>query len=144
MKRLILPVLLVFGISLFSSCAKKSNPPANNTPTASMTASVSGTSWTAKTVSAIANSVDITIRGTNADGSYMQIVMPPDVKPGTYSLSQTGFSYEYVTTVTSYLGNGGAITISSYASKEMTATFSASASGSTTVAITNGSFTALF
>ena len=147
MKRLILPVLLVFGIGLFSSCAKKSNPPANNTPTASMTASVSATAWTAKTVSAVANSVDITITGTSSDGSYMKFVLPPDIKAGTYALTESdNYTYQYVTPVTAYIVTSGTITVTSYANKMMTGTFSASvsANGSGTKNITSGSFTALF
>lgn len=112
-----------------------------------MAATVSGTAWTAKTITPVANSVDVTVTGTSSDGSYMKFVMPPGVKAGTYTLSESGdYTYQYITPVTAYVVTSGTLTITSYANKTMTGTFSAtvSANGSGTKTITAGSFTALF
>jgi len=148
MKKLILSVLLVGLASSFFSCAKKTTPP-NNSPTNSMTASISGTAWTAKTLSPVANSVDITIIGTATDGSDIEMVMPPTVKAGTYSFSQSGdYTIEYSNTVTTFLVNGGSssiLTITSYSNKVMVGTFTASVTGGgITKSITSGTFTAIF
>lgn len=145
MKRLILSVLLAGLTGFFFSCAKKNNPP-NNSPSNAMTASISGTAWTAKTLNPVANAVDITVTGTASDGSYMEMVMPPTVKAGTYTFSQSGdYTFQYSNTVTSFLVNSGTLVITSYSNKVMVGTFTASVTGGgITKSITSGSFTAIF
>ena len=148
MKRLILSLLLVGLTGFFFSCAKKTPAP-NNSPSNSMTASISGTAWTAKTLSPVANAVVITVTGTASDGSSMKMTMPPTVKAGTYSFSESGdYTFQYSNTVTNFIVNSGSsstLTISSYSNNVMKGTFQASVTGGgVTKTITSGSFTAIF
>ena len=146
MKRLLLSVLIIGLTGFFFSCAKK-NPAPNNAPTNSMTASISGTAWTAKTLSVVANMVDITITATAKDGSDIQMTMAPGVKAGnSYTFSQSGqYTFQYSNGVTNFLVNSGTLMITSYSNKVMVGTFTASVTGGgVTNSVTNGNFTAIF
>jgi len=150
MKKIILPALLIISIGLFSSCAKKTSSPANNNPTAALSANIAGTSWSANTTTATANSVTITIKGTATDGSYIQLSLAPTVTPGTYSFSQSGnYTCQYNTGVASYLVTTGSIVVTKYTKNSIiTGTFSCTvadaANSSNTKSVTQGSFTGLF
>ncbi len=150
MKKIIFPALLVFGISLFSSCAKKNDAPTNTTPTSSFSASVSGKAWSATSFTATTNSVATIIKGTAADGSYMQLDLPATVKVGVDSLStsSTGYAFQYNNTVTDYTTKSGTIKFTSYSNKVLIGTFTVTiedpSNPSLLKFISNGSFTAIF
>ncbi len=148
MKKLILSVLLVGLTGFFISCAKPGTTPTKSVKN-SMTASISGTAWTAQSMAPVANSVDVTITAYASDGSNIKMTMPPlvSIKPGTYTFSQSGdYTFQYSNTVTNFLVNSGStLTITSYSNNTMVGTFTASVTGgSVTESITNGAFTAIF
>ncbi len=145
MKIFKLSFLMILGISILSSCAKKTTPPAPAGP--SMSATIAGTNWSASSVSAVNSSGYVLISGSGANSSYITIEMPATATAMTDSLPSTTGTYAvgYATGSTSYTMSKGALVITSNSGGTVSGTFSGTMTdGTTNVTVTKGAFTAKY
>ena len=113
----------IIGLGLISSCVKKNNPPAQS-PSYTISATISGTSWSESTLKATnTNGLD-SIKGIrNSDSSAIMLLFPSGPKAGdTLKLGSVN-TIEYINGNISYIAISGSIVITSTSITAISGTF---------------------
>lgn len=149
MKTSFMKIAAIVVAITFASCAKNNTSPSSTSPTPSFGATIattgSGTAYTFSTNNASlgTNFLTITETATGSSGYKMSIYVPTPVSAKTYSITTLGNGCYTTVQNTSgqyWSSSSGTLTITSYSSSSVSGTFNFTASGSSAMTVTNGSF----
>src|ERR1700744_6440428 len=104
--------IMLLGIGLLASCAKKPDAPPAATFTSAMSATVNGNNWTATSVTGSSTSGVVEITGTGANNSGLVIELNSSAT-GNYTIPSSGAAITYVDATGDYISTTGTITITS-------------------------------
>ena len=147
---LLLPVVIL-GIGLLTSCAKRSDSPSSSAAatTSAMSASISGTAWTASSVNGL-YSTGVTqinaVRSSDASGISLSFY---GTATGTYLVDGVSSKITYTkNATTNYSATAGTIVVSSSSNGVMKGTFYCSeknvSNANDVIYITGGTFTSKY